>query len=57
MNDKKTCIAVSNGAQLISLFEEQKISRASKRIRKSLAAAVMWPVLREKLWRRKLASR
>lgn len=57
MNDKKTCIAVSNGAQPISLFEEQKIRRASKRIRKSLAAAVMWPVLREKLWRRKLASR
>lgn len=57
MNDKKTCIAVSNGAQPISLFEEQKIRRASKRIRKSLAAAVMWPVLREKLWRRKPASR
>ena len=57
MNDKKTCIAVSNGAQPISLFEEQKISRATKRIRKSLAAAVMWPVLREKLWRRKPASR
>ena len=56
MNDKKTCIAVSNGAQLISLFEEQKISRASKRTRKSPAAAVMWPALRERLWRLKPAS-